>query len=195
MTRYESDDWTPPAEAWQVEAPVLQTAAIERLRAAALELDEDEIIELSVKPSLWYIPLASARTVLSMVGLGGLTWWLGNHGDTNAGALIWCLLIAVTVARVAWAALTWASRHYVLTNRRVMRYTGVLRADVIACPLRRVRQVRLEPNAPAVGLGLGRVRILSEHDPARLVLWDFLARPDEIYPIVARAVKRSQNEA
>ena len=46
------------------------TAAIDERRAAPLELlDQDEIIELSIRPSLWFVPIVSARASALIVAV------------------------------------------------------------------------------------------------------------------------------
>lgn len=187
-----SNDEPAPGESWQAGAPVLPS--LEAAAKRPLEvLDDDELIELSLKPSLWLIVLSSWRVLAVAALLAGVAWGLGNRGDTSAGALFYIVLAATGVLRVAWAALAWASRHYLLTNRRVMRCDGVMQGEVDACPLRRVRQVRVVQDVRPRGLGLATIRIISDHDDARTIDWTHLAQVDEVFPIIARAVKRSRD--
>ncbi len=43
-------------------------------------LDNDEIVLLAVKPSLWFILLRSGSWLVAAAGVAALTWWLGRHG-------------------------------------------------------------------------------------------------------------------
>lgn len=180
-------------ESWQVDAPVLP-AREQVARPRPLDvLDEDEIIELLLKPSLWLIVLSSWRPLAGMALLAGLSAALGNRGDTNMGALIYVALFVAAGLRLAWGALAWSSRHYVLTNRRIMCFRGVLQVEFEACPLRRVRQVRVVEDVRPRRLALATIRIVSDHEPPRTIDWSHLTQVEDVFPIVARAVRRSQN--
>jgi len=48
--------------------PAVKAAPVAVAKAAAkLELDGDEIIQLSIKPSLWYIPIVSLNVVVATI--------------------------------------------------------------------------------------------------------------------------------
>src|SRR5262245_17227138 len=80
-------------------------------------LDSSEIIELSIKPSLWFVPIVAARTVLTSLLIAGVValaartagGWSSLHQSVVAIALL------AAAARIVLASLQWASRLYILT--------------------------------------------------------------------------------
>jgi membrane protein YdbS with pleckstrin-like domain len=185
MTAPKSPERT--GERFQVEIPPV--VAVPERRAEALELlDDDEIVQLSLKPSLWFIPITSARVVVVFLGLALALALLGS-GPQATAAVVVALLAAIT--RVGFASLQWASRLYVLTNRRVMRFSGVLRVRVAACPLTRVGEATLHIAGYQRLLRLGTIRIRPEGAAGDPVTWSHLARPEPIHQIVTQAIRRA----
>ena len=101
-------------------------------------LDRDEIVILAVKPSLWFVLFVSAR----WLALAGVVIVLAALFDQPFMLDTLTLVegaLALAAARVGIALLQWASRLYVLTNRRVIRVRGILRVDVFECQLSRIQ--------------------------------------------------------
>jgi len=182
---------SPPCagDALQVHMPPV--AAVPKARAEALELlDDDEIVQLSIKPSLWFVPIVSARAVVVFVGVAILLVAFAGGSFQATGVALVAVLAAV--ARVAIASLQWASRLYVLTNRRVMRFSGVLRVRVAACPLTRVGDARLHVSDYQRLLRLGTIRMQPDGASGDPVTWSHLSRPDPVYEIVTRAIQNAR---
>lgn len=174
--------------------PAVPGARVAPAKAAAkLEmLDGDEVIQLSIKPSLWFIPLVAAKWVLAMALLAAGVAVVMREGWTREGLIVFQLLIGVAAIRVGVATLQWASRLYVLTNRRVMRFKGILSVDVAERRLAQIGQIKLHIPRYGYALRLGSILMqLAEHDSAPL-WWDDLARPHEIHEILERAIRKAQ---
>ncbi|MBL8880685.1 MAG: hypothetical protein JNG88_16350, partial [Phycisphaerales bacterium] len=81
---------------------------------SAAILDENEIVQFSIKPSLWFVVAVSYKVVLVALLLCGLTWIAGQRSGlgpwTSSVMSFW---MALAAARVAVAAMQWASRLYV----------------------------------------------------------------------------------
>ncbi len=174
--------------------PAVEMTPVATAKAAAkLEmLGGDEVIQLSIKPSLWFIPLVSLGWI---VGVGVLVAALagGVRGSWAREGLFACqTLIGVAALRLAIATLQWASRLYVLTNRRVVRFTGVLSVRVAECPLARISAIDLQ--APPYGrlLRLGTIRMQPVDAKVPPLTWDEVAHPHEIHEILERAIRKSQ---
>ncbi len=169
-------------------------AAAEKAAAAKLELlDGDEIVQFSIKPSLWYIPVVSFNWV---VGVGVVATVLAVAQPAawpSAGSVVFLVLVLVAVARVAVAALQWASRLYVLTNRRVMRFHGVLRVEAAACPLKRISQARPVAAWYQRLLQLGSIELTPTAEDALPIVWEHVAHPQEVYEKLVRAIRKSQS--
>ena len=167
-------------------------ATIDEARAARLELlDGDEIVELSIKPSRWFIAIVSTRWVL-IVGVVAA----GIAIATRDSGTVYVIPLAVLAAlvRVVVASLQWASRVYVLTNRRVMRLSGVLSVNIADCQLTRVGGTNLRLGATQRLLGLGSICITPAGEKREPITWEHVARAGEIYAKLIRAVKKAQSK-
>lgn len=157
-----------------------------------VELDGNEIVEFSIKPSLWFIPIVSLKWVLITVLLGAaLAVVLSGHMTPQA-LLAFQVLAGIAVLRIGVGALQWASRLYVLTNRRVMRFRGVLSVEVVECPLTKISGVDLRVLGHQRLLRLGTVLMTPADPQAPPIQWDDLAHPQEIHERLVRAVRRAQ---
>jgi membrane protein YdbS with pleckstrin-like domain len=178
-----------------VEAPpvVEMTPVASAKTAAKLEmLGGDEVIQLSIKPSLWFIPLVSLGWLLG-VSVLVVALAAGVRGSWAREGLFACqALVGIAALRLAVATLQWASRLYVLTNRRVMRFTGVLSVRVAECPLARISALDLHASPYGRLLRLGTIRMQPVDRNQPPVSWDDVAHPQEIHEILERAIRKSQ---
>jgi len=157
-----------------------------------VELDGNEIIELSIKPSWWFIPMVSLKWVLTATLLGALLAIVARGRVSAQVLLAFQVLATIAVLRVGFGALQWASRLYVLTNRRVMRFRGVLNVEVAECPLTRIAGVDLRVLGHQRLLRLGSVVMTPADSNAAPIVWDDLAHPHEVHERLVRAVRRAQ---
>lgn len=178
-------------EAVHAEAGALAT--LEKVHAAPLTvLDGGEIIELSVRPSLWFLPIVAGRSALLLALLAVLLALLAPPRYSLSGTLAVSACVTAAVLRVGWAALQWASRLYVLTNRRVLRFRGVLGVQVSDCPLVQVSGCELRHSPYQRLLRLGTIHI-QPLDARRAALnWDHVANPQAVHERLLRAVRRAQ---
>ena len=131
---------------------------------AAHVLRDGEAVLLVTRPSLWFIVLASWRWVATGVAMLAAAAAVGQHyrgglfappfrGVAEAG-------VAAIAGRLMWASLQWMGRLYVLTDLRLLTVAGVLRSDVLDCPLRRVARTRLCRTTADRAMGIGTVEII-----------------------------------
>jgi len=169
-------------------------AAAEKAAAAKLELlDGDELVQFSIKPSLWYIPVVSFNWVVGAAVVAAVLAVAQPAAWPSAVSVVFLVLVLVPVARIAVAALQWASRLYVLTNRRVMRFHGVLRVEAAACPLKRISQARPVMTWYQRLLQLGSIELTSVIDNSMPIVWEHVAHPQEVYEKLIRAIRKSQS--
>ena len=156
-------------------------------------LDGDEIIQLSIKPSLWFVPLVSANMVVPLLMIAAAAAAVGSSFEWNSLViLVIKMAIIGTVIRIAFASLQWASRLYLLTNRRVMTFRGVLNVQVTQSPLNRIAEAQLESAWYAGLLGLGAVRMLPRREGDESLSWTYLARPADVHELLNRAIRNSR---
>lgn len=160
---------------------------------AKLELGGDEIVQLSIKPSLWFIPRVSFNALLLAAFVAVAVALAMRSGVTPVTALPFQVLTALAAARVGVATLQWASRLYVLTNRRVMRFKGVLSVNVAECPLARICAVDVQSQWGTRLVRIGTIRMQPADGGVAVITWDDIARPEETHELLVRAIRKAQS--
>lgn len=197
-----------PSPARRRVAPIFsaQTVAVplERRQTQTLSvLDGGEIIELSVKPSLWYVLSVAWRFVAGCIALAAAVWLIAPPSVYPAGAVVIGACCAAVALRLGLAALQWATRLYVLTNRRVLRFRGVLEVDVAEVPLVSIEKIEPRVSQTQRLLGLGTIRLTRQLDARveercgapRVLCWEDLAAPRCVYQRLVAAVRRARHLA
>jgi len=183
-----------PHIAAQVEGPTGGAAialTVEQLVPAHL-LDGGEIGLFAIKPSLWFIPLTSARWIILSIVLFAAAniSWVTPHvaGYLRLMGCVGC------AGRLFWAMLQWASRLYVLTNRRVLRLRGVFNVELFQCELTRVQSVVLSASLPERIVGTGTILIQTAGALGSVggtAAWRIVARPLEVHQKLSDAIRRA----
>ncbi len=172
--------------------PADLTAEAEAALPAEL-LADGEVILLAVKPSRWFVALVS-WPVLLLAAVAVAVAHLANtaFGATMDVETIALACLAVAGARLAVAAFQWAGRLYVLTDRRVIRLRGLLRADLGDRHLRDIQAVHRAATQPERLLGVGSLLFeCSDAAPLGEAHWTHLADPES----VARAIEEARAKA
>jgi len=154
-------------------------------------LDGGEIVVLAVKPSPWFVLFDAARWLI----VAGILLVVSVVPGLRLGGLspetVAQLAGVLAVGRLGVAVLRWASRHFVLTNRRVMRLRGVLRPDILACPLVHIRNTRVHRRIHERACKLGTIQFFFEQAPDGDLDWREIARADKVHEQVRRAIERA----
>ncbi|MBW7907028.1 MAG: PH domain-containing protein [Phycisphaerae bacterium] len=188
--------WRPLPDTLHSEAGVAEAglATLDSVRSRSMEmLDGGELVELSLKPSLWYIPLVCGRYVAACGLLAVAVAAVSPPAQSVASALLVIACATVGLGLVSIAALQWASRLYVLTNRRVARFKGVMSVEFSERPLVSLERVELHTSTQQRWLGLGSIRMIGRDGASAVLSWDHLSRPDEVYRALNRAIQRARN--
>ncbi len=165
---------------------------IERALVPECLLDGDEIVLLAIKPSLWFVVLRSGPWLVGCGIAAALAWYLIHQGlGTDATRLGLQMAVAVAVGRLSVAMFQWASRLYVLTNRRVMRIRGVLHVDVFECPLTRIQNTNLSFSLPQRLLWIGTIHIETAGTVAGGAAWEHITQPLVVHTRLRNAISRS----
>lgn len=153
-------------------------------------LRDGEVVQLILKPSLWFVLFASTNFVTGMAILAiAASLWLPDH-------VAWYYVEAalfVAAGRLMWATLQWVNRLYVLTDQRVLRLSGVFTIEVFECPLRRVGQTRVLVGLRERFLRLGSVEIQPADQDKAAALWQTIRKPREMNELLSQAVAKAKN--
>ena len=155
-------------------------------------LDGGELVLLAIRPSGWYVLLVSAPALV-MAGILGAGTWLGGRGVGLAipyqSVVTFC--VAVACVRILIACFQWMGRLYVLTNRRALWISGVMRVEVLQCSLARIRGTRLSATAGEKAVGIGTLLFELRDDQDGPGAWANIAHPKEVQEMVGQAIRRA----
>jgi Bacterial PH domain len=166
--------------------------------AAALSRDlveDGEVIILMLRPSLWYVLLASlgglafiavvtfalAYMAKFMSSLPGIGW-----SDRQAFALG----VAMSAIRVSWQMLEWMAKVYILTDRRVIVRSGVLRVSIFQAQLKNIQHTIVYQRLRERLLGLGTIGFATAGTDTLEAFWLMIRQPFQVHRTVVDAIKR-----
>jgi len=113
---------------------------------------------------------------------------------TGLGALLIGLVVFAIVA--FWGHLDWSMRDSVLTDRRVVSSSGVIRRLTVDSPLAAIQQVVIYRSLRERLFGLGTIGFSTPADAgAPSVVWSMMGRPDVLVAQVRLAISCAAPEA
>ena len=157
-------------------------------------LDGGEVVELKIKPSMWFILFASFRMLLAMGSIVVLSYPLSRVLDPVGltHPLLLKVAMALAGARLAIATLQWVSRIYVLTNRRVMRIRGIFNVDIFECELSRIQNTFMRLTLYERLFALGTIGFATAGTGGIEASWENVNHPLEIHERVRAAIHKAQ---
>ena len=173
-------------------APAIAALATPAPHSALLgTLPDGEAVILALKPSVWFVILSRFGWLLAITALG-VGWNLVSDFGTIAlpRSTIFSVTAALLAGVLGWRAVDWQLRLYVLTDRRILRISGIVRQTTIEIPLAKVQSVALHKSLRERLCGLGSIGISSGSAQAVQVSWYMLRRPHEALAAVREAVDR-----
>lgn len=180
-----------PSESVVAEAP--SGAVTVKKPAAGIQLlGGDEIIQLSLRPSPWCIALYSVKPLLALVLLAAAVLIVIQGQSPVALSIALVVIVLAGFCAVVMATLQWASRIYVLTNRRVLQFSGVFTMQVAERALKGLSNVQLELSWYQPMLRLGSIRLNAVSDAESAMMWEHVARPSEVHDVLARAIQKAK---
>jgi len=157
-------------------------------------LAHDETVIFAIKPSLWAIGFVSFRTVAAASLLALLTYILSPAFHLGKYGLYLIELCGLVVlGRIGFALLQWASRTYVLTDRRVIRIRGVLTIDIFQSSLTRIQNTFMVLTLPQRVFGLGDIEFTTAGTGGVEAVWRHLKNPLPIHHQLLRAMNAAAN--
>jgi hypothetical protein len=156
-------------------------------------LQEDEIVLILTKPSLFFLlyssfPFLVVTTLLGVVAAQVSYTLAGVTSSTVA-------LVAVLVGtcRLVWALLVWTSHVYMLTNRRVVTIKGVINVHIFQAYLRKLQKTEVyRPLGQRIfftgTLGFSTAAAAGGPDST----WVMIHRPQETQEAVVAAIHKAK---
>ena len=151
-------------------------------------LEDGEIVIITVKPSLWLIPLTCWPVALAAGIAAGAVHLLGKDGAGASVVLVLCL--GAVALKTGLATLNWLGRLYVLTNRRVLTLHGVMRCEVGHCPLEHLQDIHVTAAMDARLVRVGNLVFDCCPGGRGGTTWDYVGRPDRLRQDVLDAIAR-----
>ena len=185
--RIEVEGLTP--EGLTSDSDALATRAATLLPAQLLQ--GGEIIVLLLKPSPWFILLASLPTLI-IIGILTVAAVVAHRSfslglNESEIVLFGCVLI---VLRLFWQFVEWLSRVYVLTDRRIIRIRGVLRVSIFESPLQQIQHTNLLFSLRERVFVLGTIAFATAGTAAVEAAWIMIAKPLDVHQKVVETINR-----
>ena len=152
-------------------------------------LDGGEVVILAIKPSPWFVLFRSFRWLAGLTLVALLAPALG--GGVGWSRLLTQAVFVAAVFVVGVALLHWVSRLYVLTNRRIMRFRGILNIEIFETPLIHIEECTLSVAPHERLLRLGTIGFDTPDEPTGQLRWSHIARPQEVHRQVHDALRRA----
>lgn len=154
-------------------------------------VDQDEVIILLIRPSLWYVLLQSfgslvfiALVTFALAYMSRLPWT--NWNDMQ----VFALGVGLSALRLGWQMLEWMSRAYVLTDRRVITRGGVIRTVVVQAPLKNIQHTAMFASLRERVTGLGTIGFATAGSDSFESLWLMVRTPQQVHKAVVEAIRR-----
>lgn len=154
-------------------------------------IDDDELVILLLRPSLMYVVLSSfvglvmiALITFALAYLSRLPW----IGWTDRQAFL--LGFGLASLRVGWQLLEWGSRLYVLTDRRIITRTGVLRLTVFETQLKNVQHTSVFASLRERLTGLGTIGFATAGSDTFESFWVMIRQPFTVHKIIIETMRK-----
>ncbi len=172
------------------EAPELSAQRVDAVPEGLVH--DDEIVILLLRPSLLYIPLAclTSLTLIAVVTLAlallatKLSWipWVDSHA--------YALGAVLAAARLAWQALDWWGRLFILTDRRIIRRMGVLHVCAFETRLNSIQHTSVFRLLRERVFGLGTIGFATAGSDVFDAFWVMVRQPFAVHRVVVDAIHR-----
>ena len=154
-------------------------------------IQEDEVVILLLRPSLWYIPLSSFGSLVFIALITFMLAYVSRFSWVNwSDLLAFSFGFALATLRLSWQALEWYSRVYVLTDRRIIRRMGVLRVAVLATQRQNIQHSGSYRWVRGRVCGLGAIGCATSGSDVFEALWVMISRPFAVHRIVVKTIEK-----
>lgn len=154
-------------------------------------LDDGEIVILLLRPSPLYIVLSSlgglvviALVTFALAYLARLPWI--GWSDRQA----FMLGIGLASLRLGWQLLEWASRLYILTDRRIITRGGVFRLQVFETQLKHVQHTSVFASLRERLTSLGTIGFATAGSDTFESFWVMIRQPFAVHKMIVEAIRK-----
>jgi uncharacterized membrane protein YdbT with pleckstrin-like domain len=162
-----------------------------RLPAETAPLAPGEILLLRIRPSPLFLLLSNLAiaALLILLSLMVLPMFLPPPvvGVLDAADL-W--LVVAAILMLLWNALDWLTRAYILSDRRIMRISGILRRVAVDVPLRNIQSVTLLKSIRERLFGMGTIGVSSAGSDGLEFTWFMIACPQDRLGVIRQATEQ-----
>ncbi|MFG0330026.1 MAG: PH domain-containing protein [Phycisphaerales bacterium] len=156
-------------------------------------LGDEEIIIFLLKPSPLYIVLSSLGVLVAAAFIVLLLAFLSQFEFpfvrwTQFDAIVFGALLVG--ARLIWQALDWWNQTYILTDRRVLALSGILRRRVFQAPLRNIQHLAVVVSIRERLFGLGTLAFATAGSDTYEAAWLMVPKPYTIHRKVMQTIDR-----
>lgn len=173
------------------DAGVEMTPAVEAGPLSIDMLDEGETIIYVGRPSVLFVPLSCATGIATILFITFFLAWLSKQpwtGYTDVQAFV--LGVALIAVRLGWQTIEWWMRLHVLTDRRIVTRSGIMRVVYFQVPLGRIQHTAVVCRVRERVFALGTIAFATAGSGAFETFWVMVRRPLEVQRIVLEAVRR-----
>ena len=166
-----------------------------------MAIQGDEEIVLTLRPSAWFVLLYPFRMIILVIILATLLSIVGTMFDKFGIAnplmqpwwiTVWLLSAAVSVMLISWSILEWRFRLYVLTTRRVLTFSGVIRRSRFETSLIHLRQTMVHVSIGERCVGIGSLLFATAGTAFYDTSWTMLSDPVGAQRKVQNLSRRSE---
>ena len=166
-----------------------------------MAIQGDEEIVLTLRPSAWFILLYPVRMIIVVNILAALLSLVAATFDTFGivspfmqpwWITIWLLSAAVSLVLISWSILEWRCRLYVLTTRRVLTFSGVVRRTRFETSLIHLRQTLVHVSIGERCVGIGSLLFATAGTAFYDTSWTMLSDPVDAQRKVQNLSRRSE---
>jgi hypothetical protein len=176
------------------ETPAIATDAVDTAAASDLVRD-DEVVILLLRPSVLFVFLVPLGSIMGMLILtlllallaAKLPWVGWNEQQAYA------LGFALITARLIWQALEWFNRIYILTDRRIITRSGVMRVSVFETQLKHIQHTTVFMRLRERVFGLGTIGFATAGSDMIDSFWVMLRQPMAVHRVILEAIQRYGN--
>lgn len=158
----------------------------------------DEQIVLVTRPSAWFILLYPIKMIFliiviaTLVGIVGSMFNVIGMGAWAAWSTVWMLAALTTLLLLAWSVLEWRFHVYMLTTRRVLTSTGVIRRTLYETSLVHLRQTMVHVSIGERCTGIGSLLFATAGTAYYDTVWMMLSDPSAVQRKVQNLSRRSE---